>query len=659
MPRALVACFTGLVLVSLTTRLPAQEAGVEDMVSSLDSLLSIRISSAAKYDQTIGEAASSVTIITAEDIQRHGYRTLADALASTRGFYLSYDRNYAYLGTRGFSRPSDYNNRVLVLVDGNAVNEGVFGSAPVGTDLGVPLESLERIEVVRGPGSALYGTGAVFAVVNLITRPADAEPGLHAALRGGSYGTRGGTLGYWGEPRSGLGISLGGFWDGSDGHDLFFPEYDAPESGHGRVHHKDWERRWAFFGGVRTEWLTVQGRYSSRTKAIPTGAFETDVVGPASKTRDDFGFLEIKVDRALDVARRLSGRAYVNVYDYAGDYYSAGENSPEAARQELVGAEAALQWDLASRNHLTAGIEVRHDLRARYWIPEEPGSEMSLPGTVLSLYLQDEHQITRSLSLLAGLRHDVYETTRDALSPRVAAIFSPSAASTFKLLYGTAFRAPSLYEIMDGGPLYKPNPDLRPETAQTMEAVWQQRLGAGLLGSVSLFQYDMWRLVDLTQDPVDSLYSYRNVGDAEAYGFELELQARLGRGGSAFASYSHQQATDETTGARLSNSPTHMAKAGLAQELAPRLVVGADARYESSRRTLLGGRTDPAFVTDLHLLLPAGARARGTAADRIELSLRVNNVFDATYATPAGVEHRQAAITQDGRTMSVELRYRF
>ena len=142
------------------------------MVLSLDSLLSTKISTAAKYQQTISEAASSVTIITAEDIHRHGYRTLPEALAATRGFYLSYDRNYSFLGARGFSRPSDYNNRILLLVDGNAINESVFGGAPVGTDLGVPMESLERIEIVRGPGSALYGTGAIFAVVNLVTQGA-------------------------------------------------------------------------------------------------------------------------------------------------------------------------------------------------------------------------------------------------------------------------------------------------------------------------------------------------------------------------------------------------------------------------------------------------------------------------------------------------------
>ena len=111
------------------------------------------------------------------------------------GFYLSNDRNYSYLGARGFSRPSDYNNRILILVDGHSVNEGVFGAAPL--ELPIDLTSLERIEVVRGPGSALYGTGAVFGVINLVTRSGAAISGTHATVRGGTYGHRGGSALYW------------------------------------------------------------------------------------------------------------------------------------------------------------------------------------------------------------------------------------------------------------------------------------------------------------------------------------------------------------------------------------------------------------------------------------------------------------------------------
>ena len=137
---------------------------------SLDSLLVMQISTASKHWETAGEAPASVTVITSEMIQKFGFRTLAEALASVRSFYVSYDRNYTYLGIRGFSRPTDYNDRILLLLNGHTINEGFSGTSPFGTDFALDLNSVDRIEVVRGPGSALYGSGAIFAVVNVITR---------------------------------------------------------------------------------------------------------------------------------------------------------------------------------------------------------------------------------------------------------------------------------------------------------------------------------------------------------------------------------------------------------------------------------------------------------------------------------------------------------
>ena len=134
---------------------------------SLEELLDVRIPTvyaASKFEQKVTEAPASVSIITADQIRMYGYRTLADILRGVRGFYVTYDRNYSYLGIRGFSRPGDYNSRVLLLIDGHRVNENIFGSALIGTEGTLDVDLIERVEVIRGPSSSLYGTNAFLGV---------------------------------------------------------------------------------------------------------------------------------------------------------------------------------------------------------------------------------------------------------------------------------------------------------------------------------------------------------------------------------------------------------------------------------------------------------------------------------------------------------------
>ena len=171
------AVFGGFLAVALALgpSLGAQEPAVSVAEISLDSLLNLPVSSASRYAQTTKEAAASVTIISSEEIASFGYRTLFEVLTTVRGFYGSNDRNYSYLGLRGFSRPTDYNNRILLMLDGHVVNENHFAAFYPGLALGLQMEDVERIEVVRGPSSSVYGASAVLGIINVITRMATAS----------------------------------------------------------------------------------------------------------------------------------------------------------------------------------------------------------------------------------------------------------------------------------------------------------------------------------------------------------------------------------------------------------------------------------------------------------------------------------------------------
>ena len=121
-----------------------------------EQLLSLEVYSASKFLQPASEAPSTVSVISAAEIRDFGWRTLADVLRSVRGLYLSYDRNYSYLGARAFLRPGDYNTRFLLQIDGKRINDPVYDQAAVGGEFPLDLNLIERIEYVPGPGSSIY-----------------------------------------------------------------------------------------------------------------------------------------------------------------------------------------------------------------------------------------------------------------------------------------------------------------------------------------------------------------------------------------------------------------------------------------------------------------------------------------------------------------------
>jgi outer membrane receptor for ferrienterochelin and colicin len=123
--------------------------------ASLEQLGNIKVYGASKHLQEGADAPSSVTVINAEQIRQHGYRTLADVLQTVRGFFVTNDRNYSSLGVRGFARPGDYNTRILLLVDGHRINDNVYDEAMIGTEFPIDIDLIERIEIIRGPVSPL------------------------------------------------------------------------------------------------------------------------------------------------------------------------------------------------------------------------------------------------------------------------------------------------------------------------------------------------------------------------------------------------------------------------------------------------------------------------------------------------------------------------
>lgn len=648
-------------LVCCATAAGAQQHSTSAELS-LDSLLNTRISAASKYDQRAAEAPASVTIITSDDIRQYGYRTFADVLEGVRGFYLSNDRNYPYLGTRGFSRPTDYNNRVLVLVDGHTLNESVWGGVAIGSDLPINLDAVERIEIVRGPGSVLYGSSAMFAVINIVTKSGTEIDGLTTSANVGSPGMRQVAI------AGGRALGTSGSFEASalvgrsDGEDLYFSEYDAPETNFGRASGLDWEDRVSGIGGVTWGGFEARAGYLWRSKGIPTGSFDSHFGDTRTESTDGNAWAEIGVRREIRNSYRLTARLYADRYRYDGVYPSdSGPAYSDAGGSTSAGAEAMLVWDATSRNRLTLGAEYRDVLHAEYIEVFEDGSSVrdDAPFHSASVFAQNELQVLPRLSVVTGLRADKTSGFPMAFAPRIAVIATPDRFTTVKALYGEAFRAPAAAEARLSTSFYQRNADLEPERIHTVELSVQRRLARLLLGGVSLYEYRISNLIDQVEIDEDATLQYRNVASSMGRGIELELDVVPGGPFSAHAAYTFQTARDRTTDARMTNSPEQIGTLSMAARLSQSLRSAVVLRRETGRLALDGSST-PSFVrTDINLGYALPLSRLGGLGKSAEVSLRVNNVFDTRYFTPGGVEHRQAAIVQDGRAFTMRLNWRY
>ena len=170
---------------SATTQAPKSTDLAEMSLEQLMDIPVLTVVTASKREQTTTQAPAQASVVTADDIRKYGYRTLADILRSAPGFYITYDRSYGFIGVRGFGRPGDYGGRVLLLVDGHRMNDPLYDTVAVVNDFIVDVDLIERVEIIRGPGSALYGNNAFFAVVNVITKRANSFRNGEHLCRGG------------------------------------------------------------------------------------------------------------------------------------------------------------------------------------------------------------------------------------------------------------------------------------------------------------------------------------------------------------------------------------------------------------------------------------------------------------------------------------------
>ena len=331
-----------------------------------------------------------------EDIDRFGYRTLADILRGVRGFYVTNDRNYSYLGVRGFSRPGDYNARVLLLVDGHRLNDNVFGSALIGTEFPLDIDLIERVEIIRGPSSSLYGTSAFFAVINVITKsgdgvrgsmsPACSAPSRPAAAASASA-SRSPTArrSCCRRPPTQSTVSA-----------AVLPEFDTPETNYGVARRR------------RRRQLHTLLRQVSRSAASPcrrctdhaTRSSRPRRSAPSSTTRGrgrsrHSSSWTLQYERALGSAWHAGARVYYDRYAYDGTYvFRAAEEADAPSRVAERDFARGNWWGAEVKLQQAGGPAAHVGLRARSTADNFRQDQYNYDASPYFQYLDDRRSST-------------------------------------------------------------------------------------------------------------------------------------------------------------------------------------------------------------------------------------------------------------------------
>ena len=622
---------------------------------SLEQLMQIQVpevETASKFEQKATEAPAAATVITSDEIKKYGWRTLGDLLASVPGFYISNDRSYDYVGVSGVNL-GDANNRILLLVNGHRINNDLDDSAPVDTSFILDVDLIDRVEIIRCPGSVLYGNNAFFAVINVITRQGKDINGVEGSGTYGSYDEGSGRVTVGGQFTNSLQFLLSGtIYNNNGPGDLYFPEYSY---NNGIAHDMNANNFQSFFGSVSYWDLTLEGGYINDDVVNPTAVEGATFDDPRLQTIEDRSYAMLKYARHFAGDWDVSGDIYYDRseldlgFPQGGPPATAFEQEQETG--QWAGTELQVNKKIFDKDTLTFGGEYRNDFEQDaylYYDGNLAGPPILTSRQNYGVFGQGDFAILDNLHLEAGVRYDQYGNFIPSWSPRAALIYNPWQQSTFKFIYGTAFRDPNVFELAD-------STNVQPEKISSYQFIYEQGINRFLRSSVMGY-YD--RMDDLIGLDSSGLYSNFN---ADTLGAELALEAKW-KDINGRLSYSLQRTQNRETGVGLPDSPENMIKLNVHTPLyKEKLFAGLEVQYTSQSTTeiwspgsVTPGPNSPGFTVVNFTIF-----SHDLFVKNLELSGGVYNLFNTKYYEPSSNFHLEPYIQQDGINFRIKATYSF
>ena len=620
-------------LLWLAAQLPALSADDANELADLglEQLLGLDVYAASRFPQPLAEAPSAITVVTSEDIRQFGYRTLSDVLRSIPGLHKSSDHVYDYLGVRGIRRAGDFNAPVLLLIDGHRQNDNVYEAAAIGHELPLPIELIERVEFVRGPGSSVFGSNALFGTINVVTRAPATKPQLRAVSEVGTAGLGRGYVQLDAPLAAQTAMQLSASYGHRRGEDLRVDTTEGPVD----FNDLDDEEYAHLTAKVVSGAWTLQGVHGQRQKQIPLPIYGADAGATNNQYDDSSGF--VSLDYQSTVGRGdwlVQGQLLHGYYDYQGDLAYDGVINRDIAEGRWLIGELSTVYRGFIDHQVLLGVDGQNDYRQRQInFDPEPYTlyqDSRRRGSHYGVYAQDDWRLGPRLSINAGLRHDVYSDFSARTTPRLALIGKPAAGQVIKLIYGRAYRVPSTYERFYAVEGFEANPHLLPEVADNWDLIWENRLSATLLIQVAAQRL----VIDdyIIQEPGQPQFSNRAQVTTE--GLDLIVDKHWLAGIRTRGSVSLQRTKDQ--GRELDDAPRWLAKFRGSAPVASLCRLGLEA-LGTGKRNSAGSTAGSYWLLNL---TASGIRLR----PGLELGMSIDNLLDQRYVDPGSPDLLDAGI---------------
>ena len=678
------------------------EIRLDDAFDVFDGLIQAqRTTVATGANQFADRAPSVTTVITAQDIEVMGARTLEEALRAVPGLTVSYNYfNVPVYTIRGIS--SLNNPEVLMLINGIRVNASYTGGRGQYWS-GFPTSMIAQIEVIRGPGSAVYGADAFSGVINVITKTAENIDGTEAGVRFGNFNTQDAWV-LHGSQNNGWDISAMLEFSNTDGHQQIV-EADAQTAldqafgtsaslapgsyGSSLTYYN------ARFEVSKQSWRLRAGIHHGDDIGAGTGVAQAlDMSEPISEKRInvDLTYRNRQFTENWDVEAQASYlhtgfAAAFNIYppDAFGGNFPIGYIGEPTARENnsqimLSGFYRGFKNRLIRIGAGFANYDMYETAEVKNFGTDpftkdtiNPLERVDVSDTFAEfipeisrrnwfIFLQDVWTISPSWELTAGIRYDDYSDFGSTVNPRLGLVWEPRNGLVVKFLYGQAFRAPSFTEqFTQNNPVATGNPHVEPEEIETFEIGFDFRATENLNLALNLFRYEAEDKIGL-QPRGGSEFLYTNLSDWEGQGLEFEARWKTSAKSSILFNYSYQDSEDQNTGAKLDTGPRNVIFVRGDYLIGSYWFIDTQINWTSDWFRALN---DPREAVDGHTTVDLIVRRRAVRDSKTNIAVGIRNIFDEDVRYPSlppdprGIISIPNDLPGADRFYFVEFRYKF